>query len=316
VFVFRIEALRAPSTLEERRAEIDEAFTIADELDDAVAKFWLANWKQFQLLEVGQYDSIPTLVEDARRLADRLGQPLLRWQSTFIRSLHASLSGDVEAAEELATEAFQIANDTGQPDGLVVFGANLFSIRWHQGRLAELPELWQQTIIEHPGVPIYRASLAFMYCELGRLEEARELLEPMVTNAFADVAYDSLWLPTLHVWAGAAAGVGDRRAAEVLYDLMSPWSGVISSTGANVLGPVSEMLGRLAIVLDRRDDAVAHLRNACAVLEHMRAPFLLARCELALGDLTGDRALIESALARSREFGCPEVERQAMQRLA
>jgi tetratricopeptide (TPR) repeat protein len=316
VFVFRIEALRAPSTLDERRAEIEEALAIADELDDAVATFWLTNWKQFQLLESGRYDAVPTLVEDARRLADRLGQPLLRWQSTFIRSLHASLSGDVDAAEELATEAFQIANDTGQPDGLVVFGANLFSIRWPQGRLAELPELWQQTIIEHPGVPIYRASLAFMYSELGRLDEARELLDPMAANDFADVAYDSLWLPTLHVWAGAAAGVGDRHAATVLYDLMSPWSAVISSTGANVLGPVSEMLGRLAIVLDRRDDAVAHLQSACAALEHMRAPFLLARCELTLGELTDDRALIESALARSREFGCPDVERQAMQRLA
>jgi hypothetical protein len=199
---------------------------------------------------------------------------------------------------------------------MIIFGANLFSVRWHQGWLAELPGLWQQTSIDNPGVPIYRASLAFMYCELGRFDEARELLDPVAANKFADVAYDSLWLPTLHVWAGAAAALENSAAAQVLYDMLEPWGGLISSTGASVLGPVSEMLGRLSIVLDRRDDAERHLRDACRTLDRMRAPFFLARCELALGELTQDRSLVDSALSRSLEFGCPEVERHAREWLA
>ena len=315
VLVFRCEALRAPHTTEERTREIEEAMGIAESLDDPVSRYWLTIWKHFVLVESGRYES-SELLEEARVLADRLGQPLLVWNTTFQRSYEAVLRGDVEGGEQLALEALQIANDTGQPDGLVIFGATLFSLRWHQGRLEELPGLWTQMMTDHPGVPIYRASAAFMYAELGRLDDARELLAPVAARRFEDVAYDSLWLPTLWVWAGAAVRLGDTAAAAVLYDELAPWHEQVATTGANVLGAVADMLGRLAVVLGRRDAAEAHFREAIEVHERFRAPFLLARTELALGELLGDRSLFVSALDRARTYRCPDVERRALELLA
>ena len=56
--------------------------------------------------------------------AERLGQPSFDWGLAFARH-RAQITGDPERAEELATEAFQIGADNGEPDAALIFGSQL-----------------------------------------------------------------------------------------------------------------------------------------------------------------------------------------------
>ena len=55
-------------------------------------------------------------------LVDQLKQPTLTWMYMVRASARAMVAGDIELAEELATDALQIATDSGQPDAASVFG--------------------------------------------------------------------------------------------------------------------------------------------------------------------------------------------------
>ena len=60
------------------------------------------------------------------------------WMTAFKEAGSAIMAGDPERAEHLATAAFQLATETGQPDAFAIYGSQLMYIRHQQGRLGEL----------------------------------------------------------------------------------------------------------------------------------------------------------------------------------
>ena len=53
---------------------------------------------------------------------------------TTARCSQAMLGGQLDVADRLASEAIQTGTITGQSDAAEFGGAQLFYIRWHQGR--------------------------------------------------------------------------------------------------------------------------------------------------------------------------------------
>jgi hypothetical protein len=171
--------------------------------------------------------------------------------------------------------------------------------------------------------PVWRAALAALYAELGREGEAREALEPLAANEFADLPRDLLWLACT-AWSGeACAFLGERRHAGVLYELMLPharkhvWAGITNVP----LGPTSRVLGLLAAVMSRWEEAVRHFEDGLELAARMGARPNHARTQRAYAGMLlareepGDReralGLLDGALQTAEELGMKRLVEEA-----
>jgi hypothetical protein len=115
--------------------------------------------------------------------------------------------------------------------------------------------------------------------------------------------------------------------AQTLYELLAPHTSLIA-IGPHFfpMGAAARVVGSLAAMLSRPDEAIRHLEDAVAINERIRArPWLahtkvdLARVLLARG-APGDRGwaddLLRNALAAYRELGMTASEHKASGLLA
>jgi hypothetical protein len=94
----------------------------------------------------------------------------------------------------------------------------------------------------------------------------------------------------------------------------------VAFNSATTWGLVERLLGNLARVLGRYDEAERRLVSAAERHEQMYAPVWLARTRVDLADLLlgrGDDAgraqvLLEQALGTARDLGCAGIERRAV----
>jgi tetratricopeptide (TPR) repeat protein len=313
-------ALWVPDLLDTRLRNTAEACVLAETTDDPVARFWASNYRVFACMEAGHIEEVDRHLADATRIAHELGQPTLRWDITGSLSWRAWLRGDLDESERLATLAFEIGEQSGQPDAFTFFGAQLMMIRWAQGRASELVKVVEDTSSSAPAMGTFRAALVNLYCEVGRNDDARAILEAEAATGFRSMPYDGVWLSGLALYAEAATDVSCRPAAEVLLERLRPWCGQVISTGSTVLGGVTHFVGLLELTLGRLDDAHRSLTDAVEIHERLAAPFPLARSQQALGRVlqargsAGDArratAVLELALATAQRHGFAVVERR------
>src|SRR5260370_33243561 len=143
-------------------------------------------------------------------LAERLDQPTLNWVHTFTRALRALIAGDTDHGEPLATEALQLGTESGQPDAMVFFGAQLRTVNVQRGTMGELVPLIEQMSAEMPdvGSGVLNGWLAAAHADGGRFDDARHLLEEFAAQTF-DIPLDQVWLPAMLGCAEAAAECRD-----------------------------------------------------------------------------------------------------------
>ena len=136
----RVYGLLDPATLDEQRLLVAEEAELARRLGDPRLLF-LAS---FDTCGVGLLAADRELFEqhlvEMERLAAELGQPVPRWLAGAGRAQWNTLTGDFDEAERGATECLAEGQAAGQPDALMMFLAQLFTIRLHQGRLEELAQ--------------------------------------------------------------------------------------------------------------------------------------------------------------------------------
>jgi len=302
-------------------AASQEALTLAGRVGDPVARLWAAMNRFYAMASSADRGGIDAALELAASLAQEIGQPFLTGWVRRAQCTHVLLTGDADEAERLASEVLQIGSDIGQPDALMVFGAQLAGVRFHQGRLDEIVAPLTQAAADNPGLPAFQAAYAGMLCECGRPDEARPLLEAARGADFHHAAYDWFWLTTTAFWADTAAWLGDTSAADLLYERLSPFETQGITSGATFSGTVGMYLARLATVLGRHDDAMRLFERADAQLRALRAPFLHARNQVewarllsTLGadtDLHHARELLAEATTTAATYGCGGVERRA-----
>ena len=95
------------------------------------------------------------------------------------------------------------------------YAMQLLAIRREQGRMAELEQPAREMIAPQPGHrPAWRAALATLLWESGRVEEARAEFEALAANDFADIPRDGDWLIAITLLADCAVELGDAQRAE------------------------------------------------------------------------------------------------------
>ncbi len=284
-------ALTTPGMALERLAHSEEMLRVAKETVNPEIEFLAHNARFHCFLELCDRRGMDAESQAMTELAERLRQPFYRWHTVCLRTLRATLDVRFLEAERLAQEALEHGRLRQSEYATYVFRyAQMFALRWVEGRLHEL---WPE-IADHaerfPWIPRWRDALAA--AELGDEQTARSELERHAARDFSDLPRDGLWILHLCALAEACALVGDERRALQLYELLLPHAddNAVSYT-QQPFGPVALRLGKLAALLGRWMDVDRHFAGA------------LARCELLGARAIRARVLLEhaSALAASAE---------------
>jgi hypothetical protein len=310
-----------PDLLDERLVNTAENVALTERLARPVDRFWSAMYRLAAVITAGQGDELDRHLATMRTIADDVGLPVLRWETSIQHTWRALLQGRVDDAEAAAFGGLGDGAAADQPDVDVVFAAAMFLVRYDQERLAEIVELVDQAVRDNPGIPGLRATLAIALCELRRDDEALLLLLEEADTRFAGVPYDQFWIVTLTQWSLVTGHLGAAGPAAMLHELLAPWSTQVAFTGAHVFGAVAHALGLTAGAAGLVDDAVRHFDAALTTYRNLDAPIWTARAQLDCAALLADRdvgddrvraaALARDAHAAARRYGAPGVERRA-----
>ncbi len=225
----------------------------------------------------GDLAGADTQIEDFADSAESVGDPAYRW---FVPLWGGALAfvrarGDWGA---LGRSAAAVGAAAGSGDAIRAAFALRYLALEESGEVGPAVVLFDS---EAPAAFRKPRALAdvgiagLMHCIAGRPEQARALLD-----AFAHP--DAVAAADLAVLTGVTEvlwRVGGHAAAQDVYAALLPheaaWA--IERDGAFVHGCVARPLGLLALLLDRRKDALAHFDTALAEHRRAEAPMLVAR---------------------------------------
>ncbi len=309
-------AMNVPRLYDERRARTDEMLRLSADLGDPFQRFFAIEMHADSQLGRGEVGAVRILDEERQAIAGELEQPTLMWVAKNASALLNILAADTEAAEQQANEALQIGMETEQPDVLVYYGGLLMQIRLMQGRGPELLPLLEQAVADNPGLPVFQLVMAACLALDDRPDEAREVFRRVRDTDFAFLD-DVVWLTSNVMAAEAAFLIGDREAAEILYERLEPHSTLVACTRANCQGAAGYYVGLLATLLDRPADAQAHLESALEINTELGSPYDIARTQVALARVVKDedapraQSLGRFALSLAEEHGMGRVAEEA-----
>jgi class 3 adenylate cyclase/tetratricopeptide (TPR) repeat protein len=319
VLNLRFNAILGAEMLQERLQVARDAGALAKKVHDPVASLFASMFTVFANLDAGNRREIDGASEVAITLAERVGQPTLRWIAMWTRVLRSWLDGDLEAAETQTNDAFALGFESEQPDATVVPGVLLMFLRWAQGRAEEIEPVLTQMLADNVQLPGLKAGLATMHCENGNLDEARAVTAGEVASQFASVEDDPYQLNSMVLWCHAVAELRHYEAASTLMPRLAPYREDVGAASVVTSGTVATAMGQLQTVLGLSADAVASFRAGLDRSERLGAPFLVAtthywwaRCQLDAGHGTiGDpEEHLSAALALAQRYGYRGIERK------
>ena len=268
-------AIVAPHTLETRRHMIVELNDLAAQLDDPRLIARAAARRMLVGLEVADREQVELGLQTLRSVAEKVPEPWIAYLHLLLEFGWTLLGGELQAAERIARQAYELGTAAAQPDAPIFYGAHVFHVRYFEGRAGELTD--QVVALAGPGQVLsgWRAGAAALTMIQGnRSEEARELA---LAEDFEGIAHDEAWSLVMMLWADACSLLGVAEQAETVFGLLSPFSGQLAVSGAHVYGSIDFALGALAATLERYEEAEQHFAAAAALETKLEAPLLLAR---------------------------------------
>jgi hypothetical protein len=228
---------------------------------------------------IADFETADLHADEAARIADRYGLPVIASQLTFYRAMRATLNGDEAAVAELYQQA------AAQMDrlGMWQVGARLALSGWcclriMQDRIVDVATELDADTVADPNFP---DGQALVLAAIGRVAEARALVaEP------APIRRDIFWVLLTSIRGLLTIALDDRERAQSVYETLLPYADrpAGAETGLNTLWPVAQILGDLARYLGLAG-ARAHYEHALAIAERAHADLWR---EAATRRLTGD----------------------------
>jgi tetratricopeptide (TPR) repeat protein len=261
-------------------------------------------------------------IAETGAVVERLPIPPLTWPLANAQAVERLLAGDDKGAEAAAERGLAISSGTNQEEAMAAYGATLIDIRNHQHRLDEIVDLIADVARANPGIPAVDVALAFILCEIGRLDAARQVYAPHAAAGFADIPVDQAWTSGVAICADIAATLEDRTSAPLLVALLEPISDLIAATSVSCQGATARPLARVEAMLGNYEDAERHFLVALDLHTRLDAPYWIALTQLdyaemllaraAPADATHAHDLIASALAIAQQFDFPGLAARAL----
>jgi tetratricopeptide (TPR) repeat protein len=310
----------APWTLSQQLEDSLELLGVVRKVTDPVTVALAASVRYRVLMQAAEVEEADRCLSYFTKSAAELGQPTLRWISTYLQAGRTLLAGHLDEGERLVMEASELGTATGQPEASLYLASQLIGVRFEQGRMDEMEGPLVALCAMYPQLHASSLSLALAYCELERYDEAKERFDTATAAGFEDIPLNNLWLPTLCWCAVISCRLGDRARSEILEQTLEPYADQLAGVAIVYWGSVSWYLGLLAATLGRLEDAEARFAQAEATYRRIGAPAWLARTRLEWARIAGDaghaQRMLEQALATSRRLGLAKVGRDALALLA
>jgi class 3 adenylate cyclase/tetratricopeptide (TPR) repeat protein len=273
VIALRWATLWHPQWAVEQLNLAEEMLSLSEATGDPSLRFWGLWRRSLALMELADGAAATESREAARRQADDLGQPFLRWCVWISLISAAVVAGRLDEAERI----MEGVPDFRIPDADTLHTAGLAGIRYEQGRLGELEPLLRSTVERLPRVPLFRGLLALAYLELGRPDEARVAYDS--DQDLVEQVFDYFAAPTAAVLATVCFRLGDTTGAARLYDLLTPYANQVACHPGLWFGSYEHHLGLLARTLNRLPEADAHFARAAEIHEQLGATTWLSRTQ-------------------------------------
>ena len=229
-------------------------------------------------------------------------------------------AGRLDDAESLTRACAASGAAAGDIDHEWWSGAQLVTIRWYQGRLAELlPVLRDQehspdlSAVDNSAV----AALAVAAAQGGDLRTAASSLGTLCGGDLVGLPRSSSWLGTMNGIVETAALLGDADVSARAYELLRPYASLpmVGGLGITCFGSVQHALGVASLTSGHLDQAIDHLRAAVQrnlALAHWPAVVasrrLLAQAYQRRGqpgDTEAARGELETAASEAAALGWP-----------
>ena len=305
-----------PDNPEERIAMAARSIEIASRLDEPLDLFHALYWQATAQVEIGQVRAAAAALREQERIAARVGDSTASWLCECSASVHLALGGRLEEAEARAQRAAERAKSSAQPDVLPFYISQIASIRWQQGRLAELAPLLARALDQYPGLPAFRSLVTLSHAAAGESAFAREVLASDAANDFAELPRDPIWIAAAATYAHAIADLGDRDAAAKLQPLLEPFRGQMATTSISIWGLVDHALGRLELLLGETDSGRASLQRAIDDYTAMPAPLWAAQAERDLAGVAGAPAAGSALDSRIEGLGLTSRQAEVIRLIA
>jgi tetratricopeptide (TPR) repeat protein len=232
------------------------------------------------LLELGEVQAAKADLEAMSEIAAELRQPSQDWIVAELRAHHALLEGSFDQAEVFMADALSLGERAESWNAAVSFRLQLYMLRRHQGRLAEIEEIVRRSVEDYPTYPIWRCVLAHMTAQLRYEPESREALRALAVDRFAVLPFNEMWLASMSLLAETASSLRDADEAETLRELLLPYAGRVAvCTPEFSAGSVSYYLALLSSTMGRSKEAERHFEDAIATNERIGARPWLAHTQ-------------------------------------
>ena len=207
------------------------------------------------------------LLGELRDLLAERSHPAVGFVVSAIEVMLAIRAGRLDDAERLVTVCAENGAAAGDIDSQWWPGAQLVTIRWYQGRLAELLPMLSDRV-HSPALSAVDdsslAALAVAAAAAGDTRTAASSLAALRGRGLALLPRSSSWLVTMNGIVEAADLLGDASTAARAYELLRPYADLpmIGGLGVTCFGSTHQALGVASLTGRQPDRAVAHLQSA------------------------------------------------------
>ncbi len=316
--------LQEPGNVEERLAIATEMMWLARKVEDKELTLRGHMWRLSDLLELGDLPTADREIVVYAQRAEELQQPSYLWFLAVWNSTRMWLRGNFAEARRFADEALHIGQRAQDPDAVQCFIAQVLGQRSGVTQSSDIEIPVQNLADRYTALPVWRSALALVYTDFGAVDEARREYDPLAANDFADLPQNEYWMVTMSNLAQVSMIIGDFPRVMAAYSLLLPYAErcVVVKPALVCLGLVSRLLGRLAAMLGRWDEAEAHFVAALQGHKRMRAKplitltqeqyatMLLARNQP--GDAEQGKRLLEEAFASAQALGMDVVTKRIL----
>lgn len=260
VLRFRDCVLRHPELISDRLANASEMTHLARQFGEWDALFEGAVTRAVLLFQLGAIDDARAQFEVAEQAAMLANRPAYHVLILAAKAARAVDEGRLAESEHLFAECRKVASAQRLPElADRCWPAMIVPLR-ERGRLAELEPIAERTFAARPHSSVERAMQCWLALELDKSAEARFHLERLAADDFAALKHEDASLAGIAVLAEVCARLGTLpNYAASLYEFLLPYANHAVVLGQFAgFGAASYYLGKLAMSLSRREEAIAH----------------------------------------------------------
>jgi hypothetical protein len=267
-------ALTWPQDTDAWFAMATELMQLAEEIGDKERAYFAHFHSLGALMIRGDVPAAGRELELMSSVAQELRQPSQIWVALVAEAMLATFTGDLERAEEIVPRAAAVGSSAFGADATYYYVQNLqaWALRREQGRLGEVETSIESYADDYPGTFVFQCVSASVHAELGREQRARDELDRLAGDDFANLEAESEWFFAASLLAEVCSLLEDARRAGLLYELLLPFDEYnVYASPEVALGSASRPLGILAATLSRREESQQHFERALEMNER-RAP--------------------------------------------